>query len=1060
MVSDLATLEATRLREGLTPEAHVANLRNILVERTMRERFGNLEENILDRGTDHVLSAEQGALLHEHTLHYGEKLGIDPSDHPITKAEVARMGRAHFAKMKWGQAKPMRMMEWVGRIGRKIEAAEAAGKWDEAYKLAQSREIAFWAAKETQKAAREEARMDRTMKQLRKREPEGWPLEYSNAGQDIGKRMGYSINRTYPEDIQREWGKLDFKDLNDFVEYKRRPTTNPDKKEGEDDRDFPTINKGNLTVAPFLMDPTDPRFKMDIKNMSTEDARAVFASVESLRKNARLENSITIGGEVLDRAKFIKSLVEEAHKTFRTGEGVGKVKEGVSFPVTIWAGLLQMETMWRRLARGEEGSPFMKVNSMLMSAGNQVSELERRFAPKFRDVGKYPTNMMKPIENDLFFEPNERGGDIPDTPRRMTVRNGLAVLQNMGNPDNADVLARGQNIRVKEGILDAWKKTGYKVDMHHPIMDMMFKVFGKEDFDRAQKLGDLFEEVFELSENTLYDLGARPGPRIELMPIETPWGTTYKGWYHPLIYDSDRPAMYATDAEGKEKQIGGSRKLMGEDPWDDGFHKPTTSRSYQRQRTGYAAPLLLNFDAVNSRLKQMLNDIAMRPAVSEAYKIFTDSKFKQAIIHTYGPEYANLLMPYLKDIAGQRRYVDQFQASAGKIFEYFYQNAITTLVGFNPGTVLKHFPTALQTSAAQVGTAAFAKEFANTWLNPMGWANVQYALSKSNEIPRRARNWRETMTGASEDVFPGGAAPLVFLGKSDFAAQASSWLEKSRQAFIKAAATPVAWSDMASVVPMWMVEYKKQIRAGVDEGEAIDRADAAVRAAHGSTATTARPYWMRQGVAARATMPFYTFFNDMLQRQYETAWRAKDAVGYFKDGNYLRGKEEISKVAMGIWAYFLFPAIVEQAVSPIVFNKESYGEMAVDILINDIASSWPGIRELVHAYMGGQDPTVSVFGGSARAVVQFGRDMARGQHMFDRNRMGQSIKHFATLVGVVGGYMNAQEGRWGEAAYNVSSGREHPRGFGQWYTEFRMGDLKHPEYAIPFYKQLHRKGMI
>jgi hypothetical protein len=895
------------------------------------------------------------------------------------------------------------------------------------------------------------------MKQLRKREPEGWPLEYSNAGQDIGKRTGYSINRT-PEDIQREWDKHDYKDLADFVEYKRRPTTNPDKKEGEDDPNFPNLNRGNLTVAPFLMDSTDPRYRMNIKDMSTEDARAVFASVESLRHNARLEKTVTIGTETLDRDKFIKALVDEAHRVFRTGEGVGKVRE-VSTPVTIWAGLLQMETMWRRLAQGEKDSPYMKLNNMLMSAGNQVSELERTYSPKFRDVGKFPTNMMKPMENDLFFEPNERGGDIPDTPRRMTVRNWLAVLQNMGNPDNADVLARGHNIPVKEGVIDQWKKTGYKVDMHHPVMDRLFKNFGKEDFDRAQRLGDLFEEVFELSENTLYNLGARPGPRIELMPIETPWGT-YKGWYHPLIYDSDRPAMFATDAEGKGKQIGGSRKLMGEDPWDDGFHKPTTSRSYQRQRTGYAAPLLLNFDAVPGRLKQMLNDIAMRPAVSEAYKIFTDPRFTLAITHTYGPEYRNLLMPYLKDIAGQRRYVDQFQASAGRIFEYFYQNAITTMVGFNPGTVLKHFPTALQTSAAQVGTAAFAKEFANTWLNPMGWANVQLALSKSNEIPRRARNWRETMTGAAEDVFQGASAPMVFLGKSDFAAQASSWLERFRQTLIKAAATPVAWSDMASVVPMWLVRYKENIRAGMDEGAAIEDADAAVRAAHGSTATTARPYWMRQGVAARATMPFYTFFNDMLQRQYETAWRAKDAANYLKDGNYQRGLEEMPKIAMGIWAYFLFPAIVEQAVSPIVFNKESYGEMAADIIANDIASSWPIVRDGVHAWMSGQDPTVSVYGSGAIAMARLGRDIARGEHMFDRNRMGQSIKHLATAIGIVGGYMNAQEGRWGEAAYNVSSGREHPRGFGQWYTEFRMGDLKHPEYVIPFYKQLHRRGMV
>ena len=130
----------------------------------------------------------------------------------------------------------------------------------------------------------------------------------------------------------------------------------------------------------------------------------------------------------------------------------------------------------------------------------------------------------------------------------------------------------------------------------------------------------------------------------------------------------------------------------------------------------------------------MINDIAMRPAVTEAYKIFSDTAFDNTIRRTYGKEYADLMMPYLHDIAGQRRYTDQFAVTGGRILEYFYQNLVATMIGFNPGTVLKHFPTALANSANAVGKEDFLKEFLNTWLNPQGWANVGYVMAKSNAL--------------------------------------------------------------------------------------------------------------------------------------------------------------------------------------------------------------------------------------------------------------------------------------------------------------------------------------
>ena len=72
---------------------------------------------------------------------------------------------------------------------------------------------------------------------------------------------------------------------------------------------------------------------------------------------------------------------------------------------------------------------------------------------------------------------------------------------------------------------------------------------------------------------------------------------------------------------------GESKKLTA--LYEDGaYYKTATPSGYQKQRTGYAAPIYLNFDPIPYRMKQMINDIAMRPAVTELAKIFGDKSFR------------------------------------------------------------------------------------------------------------------------------------------------------------------------------------------------------------------------------------------------------------------------------------------------------------------------------------------------------------------------------------------------------------------------------------------------
>ena len=74
---------------------------------------------------------------------------------------------------------------------------------------------------------------------------------------------------------------------------------------------------------------------------------------------------------------------------------------------------------------------------------------------------------------------------------------------------------------------------------------------------------------------------------------------------------------------------------------------------------------------------------------------------------------------------------------------------------------------------------------------------------------------------------------------------------------------------------------------GATEGDAINRGDLAVRQTHGSSVMSNKPSVMRTNAFGALYTSLYSFFSHMFQKQYEMAWKAKDAVGLAKQGEYV-----------------------------------------------------------------------------------------------------------------------------------------------------------------------------
>lgn len=977
MIARLAQLNKTREGSGLGPKAYVNQLVEAEVNQRMQKEFGDLAQNILEEAKDHVISQTQMDLLHEETLALGMKAGKGFS---ITKDDLKGQVKDEFAKLPVGGISTDKYLANAGRAGTLAERALLEEKPSDAFKYKQQQYISMLLANEAKRLEKERKGFDKNAKTFSKREVSSVQQDYTNFIHDILGRVGQVVRRSV-QDLQESIARGEQTNLEDFVNFK----------EQHDLRELP--------VADFLYDPT---FRKPLDELTVDQFRAVNDSIKALITNGRDEQKIVRAGEAADLAVVKEKMIDEL-KTFpeRKREVIeGKLDKLKHIARTYLASHLQLESLFNRWDRGDpQGTWTQYVMRDLAVAANYEASLEKKYSRLVAENAD-KVDLKEKIDNTVFYDPftfekDAKGVSRPtanSTLLQFDRKNLRAILQNVGNASNMDKLARGYSVKPEA------------------IMSWLHQHATKEDWNWAQKQGDIFEEINKEAATMYRGLTGIEPEKIEIKPIQTPHGA-YAGWYHPVVYD---PVW-----EGQSKKLIGGSALE-----EDNYVRATTPRGYTKQRTGYAAPLSLYLDQTPVRMKQMLHDIAFRPAVINASKIFYDKEVRAAIAQHYGVEYRDLLVPWLRDVANSGNYRSDAAKVGTMVSEFMRQNIIATLIGFNPGTVMKHGPTAAVNSITEVGPINFLKAVKGlTEVNEAtGESNWSFAMNTSEELARRHRHYIETLRGSSEKV----------LGKQSF-----------RDTMIKLGAYPVAISDLLSAVPTWLAQYEASMKAGEDHGSSIFMADRAVRRAHGSSVITNRPALMRGGPMAQWVSSLYGFFSHILNRQYELAWRAGDTLGLVKEGEYSKAAENVPRLSAMFFSYVIFPALIEELVTPMTNDeKESWGKKAAKGLVRGMASSWIGIRDIAQAALSGHDPAAGLMATTAKAATDLYRDLAKGKETFSKQHAGNIIQHAFTAFGALTGLTNAQEGRTGKFIYNYATGQEKPKGVGDWWHGLRTGTIK------------------
>jgi hypothetical protein len=899
-------------------------------------------------------------------MHLAQMAGENP-EQGLTLDGLTSALKEKFDALPVGAVSSDKFLKEAGKQGKLTELSLLQNKSKDAYLAKQVQQHNVIYAKFAAQVEKAKAKLDKAAKPFKRQDVKNIEPEYLNHIQDLLSQAGYKVGRSeanIAENLQRRG-----KSLEQFANEKLS--------ESFGYRDIP--------IADVIVD----KAVKPVDQMTTHDFMGFKQTVDALIKNAKDEQKIIREGQTADRKEVLdqmKTLISrfEPKPVNASLTRWDKLKE---MPRNFLAGLTNMETFLNRMGNRDPESVFNKfVTYPAAAASNRKALLQREFSKIYRDIGEVEDKdklVQSPLIDPLSGQPFAR----------FTRGNVAQMLHNAGNKSNWTVLAKG-----------------YGADPAK-LMDWLVANTTKEDWQRAQNMGkNVFGQLIKLADQEYEHIHGITIDKIPLKKFTNAHGT-FEGWYHPLIKDPLR--------EGKSPIRDGAYD-------DSDFGHITTANGYTKKRSGAAYPLDLNPDMTPVRMNQMIHDISFRSFVLETQKLFKDPTLSNTITNHYGAEYnaRSFLIPWLKGIAGQESIPSRAAAKANQLSEYLRQNVISTYIGFNPFTALKHGPTALAMSMRQVGGMNFLRAVQDLYgRSPdLTLNNSEFAMQHSEELQRRERHWQDTIFGAHNEIT--GATSI-----REHIIEKGSWL--------------VAKSDMMSAKPTWLAAYRNAQDEGLTHGESIDRADASVRLAHGSTAITNQPGLVRgQGALHNWLTSVYGFFGTAMQRRIELAQDIHDTFGLAKQGELSKAAANIPSIMTDVMTYVIWPTIVEEGVTGLTTDdRRGWLDHIASATLLGLSSSVLYARDIVNGLVSGHDVGVGLISSPLHDVVKAVKDDVR-KDALTRQRMGRTIGDTLTALGHTTGMAPKSIDNAIHFGIDLVNGIAHPHSASDWLSGITKGTTK------------------
>lgn len=612
LVQRLSGLSEVRRTSGMRPIEFKRRLIDIETDRQMQQKYGVLENNIIDAVKEQVASETQLSLLHEETLYYGMKSGQEPA---FDQQAVKRWVADEFEKSSVTSISSDRYLATAGRAGKAVENFLLKQDFEGAFREKQRQYYATLLAKEAIAFEAQAAKFEKLAARLSKRDVKAVEGEYLDFIHGLLLDAGLPVKRSADEiaaSKEHHGKESGTNTLAGFVQSK-------------------ALQGWDLIVSEDLqagkVKPLDA--------MTVQEFREFSDAITSLNHVGRAVRKIEIAGEKADWADFRTKIIDNINKLpVRPRESQNR------WIYQIDASLTRMEEIAKDLDLRTELGPLHQavIEPMMRSKAKEfdlMTDLSKHFQETRGDFGKdWRRSLGDTINQDVLHDP------YTNTAYDMTRENLIQIMLNWGNRSNIGKFVQGAAMARFGRRLSKEEFPQYEAQ----IKALIDKHATKQDWDFVQRMWQPFKgwqaEMDTVSRNTS---GVTP-KWIDIGQVETPHGT-FEGGYWPVKYDR----------LGSNALVVEDRKPAQEGVFGGDYFRAATAKGYLKERTGYVdfVDISTSLEQAAGTMQQTIHDIAFRDALIQGGKVFYDKGIRAAIRKHYGAEYEAQLVPWLRRIAHQ-----------------------------------------------------------------------------------------------------------------------------------------------------------------------------------------------------------------------------------------------------------------------------------------------------------------------------------------------------------------------------------------------------------------------
>jgi hypothetical protein len=562
-----------------------------------------------------------------------------------------------------------------------------------------------------------------------------------------------------------------------------------------------------------------------ITELTTDQFTDLSEQIQALWHLSRRNKQMEIDGKMVDRNLIISELVDRIDVV-----DTKKERRGYDKAMSDWdkrkimlmgarAAMRRVESWVDAMDGGRLDGPFRKY------IWNPISEsvAEYRIA-KNEYLQKY-LDIVKSVEKGLS------AGSIAAGEIGYTFKNKAELLHailHTGNESNKRkmLLGRGWAEENQDGSLNTARWDNFMSRMYAENR------LSKVDFDFAQSVWDLLEEMKPAAQKVHKDMYGFYFNEISANPVITPFGI-YRGGYVPAVTDP----WINTDAAMRNEQETGQT--------DNSYMFPTTGRGFTKGRVEYNKPLMLDLGYFPSHLDKVLRFTYIEPKIKDVAKIVKTSQTFSAAMDRLDPTIrGDMLVPWLQRTAMQM-IKTPMKGAGGKLADKFFSE-VRTRTGMQ--MMVGNVTNALQ---QVTGLSIGALKVKPGNLRNALWLYTRQPTDTSTMVAEKSKYMNTRMSNQQFEISKTIDELLLNPSKYDklrsFAGKHGYFMQQGLQ------------NAVDTIV--WVGAYNQSMTETGNERDAVRAADSAVRLTQGSFSPEDVSRFETGTAFVRAFTMFYSYFN-------------------------------------------------------------------------------------------------------------------------------------------------------------------------------------------------------